>query len=150
MNTDETQNLKRGRRRLLFLTQVGTGIIELYPEIAARVPAEVKFKLAVLVTSEWQENNFPPRDREIPTAVGIRDDIGIAPAAHGFFVGDANDVKSKIMERIAEIPFRDAVRVGGQIPCGRHRLVGSFQPPDGIELVVEMDFRQSGLRHHFE
>jgi len=52
----------------------------------------------------------------------------------------------KIMQRIAEMPERVPVFGIRPIPRGRDRVVNVAEPPDRIDLVVEMNPRQAGSR----
>lgn len=137
--------LRRGDWQLWFWNFVGSGIVELDAETALTAPAEIKFKLAALIRNVWQQNYPAPRDGKIPAAVRVRHFFGIPAAPHELLVGDADDVKIEIVEWIAQIPFQRAMAVARQIPGGRDGVVGIFQPPDGIQLVVEMDFGQARI-----
>ena len=113
---------------------------------AVLAPAQIESDPVPFIRNERQQREFAPGQFKIPTAVRIGISFGIKAAAHKIFVRHADDIEIEIVERIAEMPFRDAVFVAGQIPRGRHRLVGILQPPDGIKLVVEMDSRLSRIR----
>ena len=114
---------------------------QLDSEGAVLAPAEIEGDFRPFVGDEWQNDELAPGDFEIPAAVGVGIPLGVSSAAREGFAGNADDVVVKIMERIAETPFKRAVRVARQIPFRRDGVVGIFQPPDGIYLVIEMNGR---------
>ena len=119
--------------------------IQFDSEIAALAPAEVKVEPAMLAGKERQHSQFAPGHREIPAAVRVGIPLRISAAADECFVPDADDVMIKIVEWIAEMPQKKPAFGIRPIPRGRLRIVNVPKPPDRIELVVKMDFRQIGF-----
>ena len=104
-------------------------------------PAKIEGDFRPFVGDEWQDDELALGDLEIPAAMRVGIPLRVSSAARKGLIGYANYVMVKIVKRIAEMPFKGAVMVTRQIPFRRDRVVGIFQPPEGVELVVEMDGR---------
>jgi len=111
-------------------------------------PTEIKSDPAPFIREKRQRHDPATHHFKIPAAVRIGIPSRMTAAAADIFVGHSNDVEIEIVKRIAESPLDCPVRVVWQIPCRRHGVVGIFEPPNRIELVVEMDLRQIGFRRN--
>ena len=126
------------------------GEIHFDSEIAALAPAKVKVEPAALVGEEWQHGQLAPGHRKIPTAIRAGIPLRIFAAADEFPVRNADDVVIEIVERIAEMPQKNPVFGIRPKPGWRNRIIHVPEPPDRIELVVKMNFRQVGIWRDFD
>ena len=113
-------------------------------------PAKIKRDPASFIRDERQQHDFASRQFKIPAAMRIGIPFRVTAAADKIFIRHADDIEIKIVERIAKSPFQSPVRIVGPIPRRRNGIVRIFQPPDRVEFVVEMDFRQVGLRRDMD
>jgi hypothetical protein len=108
-------------------------------------PAEIKIEFLSFIRNERQQRQPAPRNLKIPAAMRIGVAFGIMAAADKILVRNPDDIKTKVVEGIAETPFQHAMLVARQILGWRHGFIGIFQPPDRVQLVVEVDFRQGRM-----
>src|SRR5258708_1621415 len=96
--------LRLVRRWLGIVWLVGIRKVGLDPEIAVFLPAKVELEPPALIREIRQQNDPAPGYREVPAAIRVGGFIWIPAAPHRFLVGDADDVKIKIVERVAAAP----------------------------------------------
>ena len=112
------------------------------PEIAPISPAKIEIKFGAMIGDKRQPDEFVSRRFEIPATARVRDFIGKPAAARKFLVRDANDVEIEIVHRIAEAPFHAPMMIVGPVPRGRIWVVNVLEPPDRVQLVVEVNRRR--------
>lgn len=116
--------------------------VEFDSEIPAITPAKIKIKLRLVIRNERQPDEFVSRRLEIPPAEpGIL--VRKAPAAMEFFVRHADNIKIKIMQRVAEAPLQLSMFIVRLIPIRRLWVIAVFEPPHRIEFLVKMDLRRA-------
>src|SRR6185437_15882388 len=113
-------------------------------------PPEIKIKIRPVIRNERQPDEFVSRRREIPSAVRIRILLRKPPTPVKLFVRHTDDVKIKIVQRIPEAPLQLPMRIVGPIPCRRLRIIAVLEPPNRVQLVVEMNLRRMRPRSHLD
>lgn len=116
-------------------------------EVSADAPAKIEFEFSAVIIDERQAQMLIFCDAEIPSAARFCDAFDVTPAAHGFFVADADDIMAEIVAWVAQVPQECAHPSIWSIPIGRGRFVGITKPPHRVEFVASGDLRFCGWQH---
>src|ERR1019366_9127290 len=72
------------------------------------------------------------------------DVLRITPASSELLVANPNYIVAEILKRIAEAPLQFRSLVVRLVIRRRHQFTAVLEPPDRIQLVVKVIFRQAG------